>query len=171
MLRTTNARRQSKMTSRSYRLFNANAAFLHDIKEDEKEVAEVMNAVTQRLAADYLNRFATAQLLDQLERLCEIMEHRSRLEDAIGYMDEVVRIAPGLSDRATVLMQEHRPLWIQLRRVCELAIHLLRQSDATERTLGQVRDAFGSFRDQYNAHEAREAELIIDLMYFDIGSE
>lgn len=145
-----------------------NAAFLQEVKDDERQVAEILSVVASMLEEPRLQPEDSSELLAVMRRFYTLVKFRFGLEEAIGYMEDVIEVSPWLCRDAEALLDEHQPLLEELQEIVELA-HLELREGANELKLKQVRDRFAAFRTRFSEHESRESDLIIDSLYFDIG--
>ena len=88
------------------------------------------------------------------------------LEEAYGYFDEAVNIAPQLSLQAEGLRSQHRQLFEQVRdladRVTEVSAESEEQSAIFVNQLCQFKSAF-------EKHEEAELDLILQSLDDDLG--
>lgn len=146
-----------------------NAAFLSDIKDDEQEVPTLVRTVNEMLAADSLSESDAQVVLVLLRRLFLRLKSRFQLEDAIGYMEDVVAVAPRLCRKSEVLQHEHQPLLEQLLDVVEVAHLHFRKDKLSRNRVRLVAEVFAEFRESFLAHEAAETDLIYEALYLDLG--
>lgn len=148
-----------------------NAAFLQEVKDDEHVVPDLIRNVASSLCGRSLDVPQSRVVLTVLRRLHSQLKYRFQLEEVLGYMDDVVSVAPRLSNRAERLRGEHVTLLEQLQQFIESAHdRLLNACDLTPcHSLAELRAQFASFQEQYDAHEAGEDDLIIESLYLDIG--
>ena len=145
-----------------------NAAFLQEIKQDNVELRELLGDVSERLLHRRPRVSDAREMVDKLTRLRDQLAIHFSLEEAFGYFDNAVTIAPRLSERADDLRSEHDLFFQDICSICEQAEKLL-YHEASPRVLRQVATRYSDFYDALQQHEAREAELIMEAFDDDIG--
>ncbi len=150
------------------RTVGINAAFLQEIKQDNVELRELLQDVSQRLLQRRPRLSDSRPLVELLTRLRDQMAMHFALEEAFGYFENAVDIAPRLSERADGLRAEHDLFFIDICGICEQAEQLL-YHETSARTLRQIATRYADFYDALQQHEARETELIMEAFDDDIG--
>lgn len=151
------------------RTVSINPAFLQEIKDDHHELRQLMHHT-----AAMLNRPQwMATELDRLTELCtklrdQLAMHFS-LEEAYGYFEDAVSVAPHLSRRAEQLRAQHNTLFSQFCQLAELA-ERLRYEGQDESTLRDLVDGYRDFAMHLYEHEANETELILAAFNEDLGA-
>lgn len=145
-----------------------NAAFLQEIKEVNQEVWQLLDTVRDlcsdptRISEDP-HRFVdlTADLRDQLAL-------HFALEEAYGYFDEPLYVAPRLAEQAESLRAQHRDLY---RQFSDFAEHVegLNSHARLPAVTKEVAHRFQAIDRHLREHEAREEELILQAFDDDIG--
>lgn len=144
-----------------------NAAFLQEIKDVNQELwllqADLRHRF-QRPVAPGHGRF----LIDKLCLLRDQLALHFSLEEAYGYFDDPVDVAPQLSRAAQRLRAEHKGLYLDL---CELVEHAERMFyDEQHAALALwLPSQFLEFDERLRSHEERENELIVEAYDGDIG--
>src|SRR4029450_8488189 len=107
-------------------------------------------------------------LLDKLCQLRDQLALHFSLEEAYGYFDDPVDVAPQLSRAAERLRGEHKGLYLDLCELVERAGRMFydEQQAALALWLGA---AVQEFDERLRGHEERENELIVDAYDADIG--
>lgn len=143
-----------------------NAAFLKDIKDDNRDLKILMDTILplaqhQQTAANHWPELIGlfADLRDQLAL------HFS-LEEAYGYFDDAVGSAPQLSSSAEQLRNEHPLLFERIRDLADRALEIPADS---EEKVARFLQEYESFRQSFDAHEEAELKLILDAIDDDIG--
>ncbi len=90
------------------------------------------------------------------------------LEEAYGYFEDAIEVAPQLSARTVQLRDEHRQLFLQLGAVVDDAERLL-YHQAVENQAYDIATAFCRFHAQFQDHERRENELILQTINEELG--
>lgn len=145
-----------------------NAAFLQEIKQDNVELRELLRDISQQLLQRRLRLSDSRGLCELLTRLRDQLAIHFALEEAFGYFENAVDIAPRLSERADELRSEHDLFFVDICGICEQAEQLL-YHETSARTLRQVATRYSDFYDALKQHESREAELIMEAFDDDIG--
>lgn len=145
-----------------------NAAFLQEIKEDNRELRNLLAEARQAFVESHGTRPTARHVGDFLGELRDQLALHFSLEEAYGYFDEAVNVAPRLSDEAAALRDEHVELFRAICELAELAEGLL-YGDVPNLTVAQIAREFGEFHERFQDHEARENELILKSFDDDIG--
>ncbi len=148
------------------RQLTVNAAFLKEIKEDNQQLKVLWDQVVP-----VANRVETASnhWPDLVKRLGELRDQLAlhfALEEAYGYFDEAIDIAPQLSMTAAMLRGEHSSLYASIRDIADAAGGI--STDRPERIEACIVD-FNAFRKRFERHEEAELKLILNAMGEDIG--
>ncbi len=107
------------------RTLTINAAFLLEIKEDNRELRQLLDDCAALLARPHgagVELRRAAQLLGNLRD--QLAMHFS-LEEAYGYFDDAIDVAPRLSRQAEALRSQHPRLFVALCDLVEEAEQLL----------------------------------------------
>ena len=94
-----------------------NAAFLQEIKEVNQDLWRLLDRLREMCANPAIIRSRRSQFLGQIEELRDQLALHFALEEAYGYFEDPVYVAPQLCDRAFALRDEHRQLYLE---VCQL---------------------------------------------------
>ena len=145
-----------------------NAAFLQEIKEDNRNLKSLLGEL-RRLIANAEQRLERRRhLSDLLGRFRDQLAIHFSLEEAFGYFDEPVSVAPQLCARADCLRAEHGELY---QRICDIAESA--ESFACCRvsvpTMAQFAARFIEFDETLKRHEDNENSLILEAFDEDIG--
>ena len=148
------------------RSLTLNAAFLQEIKEDNRHLRQLLSE-TESVFADLGDAFPPhRRVVDLLWRLRDQLAMHFALEDAYGYFDDAIITAPQLSVTAECLRSQHSPLFQQ---ICELADSALELSTDSEEQIENFLDRFDQFQTEFQKHEEAELKLILDALDDDIG--
>ena len=147
---------------------SVNAAFLQEIKQDNVELRDLLRDVSQQLLQRRPRVSDAREMVEKLTLLRDQLAVHFSLEEAFGYFENAVSIAPRLSERADSLRSEHDLFFQDICSICEQAEQLL-YHEASPRTLRQVAARYSDFYEALQQHEAREAELIMEAFDDDIG--
>ena len=156
------------MSTVSTRTVAVNAAFFQEIKEDNRELRRLLGAVGEMFSLPESDRVPAKELVDLLEELRDQFTMHFTLEEAYGYFDDAVDIAPRLSEQADSLRSEHEALF---RNICDLVeeAERLLYHEPPFHSIKTIALRFVSFRHQFHDHEDREEELILQSLDDDIG--
>jgi hypothetical protein len=153
---------------RSTTTVTVNAAFLQEIKEVNAELWSLLEEV-RKACSDVQNlRENGRRAVDLLENLRDQLALHFSLEEAFGYFDDPVIVAPQLSVMASALRDEHRALYAQIRDFTDDVDERYR-SGKLPSTAPAVVARFQEYYDHLQQHENRENELIQQAYGDDIG--
>jgi hypothetical protein len=150
------------------RTVTVNAAFLQEIKDVNQELwqrLEEMRHRCQRPIAPANCR----HLVDRLSQLRDQLALHFALEEAYGYFDDPVEVAPRLSYAAETLRNEHRRLYTDLTHIVERGERLLCSEQLATLALW-IGPQFLEFDEALRDHESRENDLIYEAYDTDIGA-
>ena len=148
------------------RQLTVNAAFLKDIKDDNRDLKALMDKI-QPLTTPLptaVNHWP--ELIRLFAELRDQLAMHFSLEEAYGYFDDAIITAPQLSVIAECLRSQHSPLFQQ---ICDLADRALEVSADAEEQIEKFLNGFDQFQAEFQKHEEAELKLILDAMDDDIG--
>ncbi len=146
-----------------------NAAFLQEIKDDNRELKYLLAECLAACQPDgWRKTLEPAKLLRLLGKLRDQLGMHFALEEAYGYFDDALSVAPQLSRRALELREQHRPLFLTLCQLVEDA-ERLRYHEPTAVGWRDVADAYADFHQQFCKHEAAEDRLVMQMVNEEIG--
>jgi hypothetical protein len=145
-----------------------NAAFLQEIKEDSRELRQLLCQSVEMLKPSHMQSVEPRRMVDLLGRLRDQLALHFTLEEAYGYFDDAIDAAPQLSETAEVLRGQHQTLFSDLCAIVEFAEQLLYGADEGNDRM-HVADKFHAFRCELERHESREQDLILAAFNDDIG--
>jgi hypothetical protein len=144
-----------------------NAAFLQEIKE--------VNAELWTLLADLRHRcqrpIAPGQCRHLLDKLCQFRDQLAlhfSLEEAYGYFEDPIGVAPQLGRQAERLRGEHRGLYLDFCNLIERAERMFYDEQHAALALW-IGPQFLELDQRLKGHEERENELICEAYDGDIG--
>jgi iron-sulfur cluster repair protein YtfE (RIC family) len=150
----------------STRQVAVNAAFLKEIKEDNLLLKSLWDRISPLAAHIETATNHWPELITLLSDLRDQLAIHFTLEEAYGYFDDAIDIAPQLSLQAENLRGQHRNLFEQIRdladRVTEVSIESEQQSTAFMKR-------FRRFRQDLENHEEEELKLILESLDDDLG--
>lgn len=148
------------------RRLTVNAAFLKDIKDDNRDLKELLDKIFP--LAEYpqtaINHWQ--ELINLFADLRDQLALHFSLEEAYGYFDDAVMTAPRLSNTAECLRGQHSNLFEKIRGLADEATEVrIDSSEQVTRFLAE----FNRFRGAFEKHEEDELKLILDALEDDIG--
>ena len=146
-----------------------NAAFLQEIKEVNQELWDLIGDLRHRCQRP----IAPGQCRLLLDKLCQLRDQLAlhfALEEAYGYFEEPVHVAPRLSHQAEQLRAEHKSLYLDLCQLVDRAERMFYDEQHAALALW-VGPQFLEFDLRLRMHEERENELIYDAYDSDIGGD
>jgi hypothetical protein len=150
------------------RTVSINAAFLQEIKEDHHELRQLLHHTGAMLERPDWMPIEYNRLADLFEKLRDQLGMHFALEEAYGYFDDALLVAPRLSRKAEQLRSQHGELYADLCRLTDQAEQLL-YHEASDAIVAQLAADYRTFCQQFYAHEHRENELILEAIDEDIG--
>jgi hemerythrin HHE cation binding domain-containing protein len=145
-----------------------NAAFLQEIKEENRELQQVLEDCAKAIGGDGAASREPKPVVDLLARLRDQLAMHFALEEAYGYFDDAIQVTPQFTDRALKLRGQHGDLFLQLGAIVEQAEQMLYEEQVEPQLAGVARD-FHRFRSRFQEHEARETDLIVEMVNQEIG--
>jgi hypothetical protein len=144
-----------------------NAAFLAEIKEVNQELWTLLAELRHRCQRP-INPGACRHLIDKLCLLRDQLALHFALEEAYGYFEDPVHVAPRLGRQADQLRNEHKRLYLDFCELVDRAERMFydEQHAALALWLGPE---FLEFDQRLRSHEERENELIFQAYEDDIG--
>jgi len=154
----------------STRTLTINPAFLQEIKDDNRHLRDLRTALKALITNTAVLNGHRRRLVTLLNELCDQLAFHFALEEAYGYFDDAVDIAPRLTAIAEKLRSQHSVLFTTLVDIVVDAEDAERNGFPSERfdnIVERVRD----FDDALSEHEADETTVIFEAMDRDIGGE
>lgn len=145
-----------------------NAAFLQEIKEVNEDLWRQLAGVRDICCEETEVRGHTRQLPDVIAQLRDQLAMHFALEEAYGYFEDPVAVAPHLNATACALRDEHSSLYSSICDVLEF-VESEFYAGRLVTSAPQVVTVFRTFYDQLQSHEAKENELILKAYGDDIG--
>jgi hypothetical protein len=148
-------------------LLTVNAAFLREIKDDNRRVHELLESAGALLAAAP-HESTPRSVVEGLAALRDQLALHFSLEEAYGYFEDAIDVAPQLSEKADELRSQHAGLFVaacQLVEAAERWLYHESRGDAFRR----VAEQFARFQQEFREHESGEAELILEAWSCDVG--
>ncbi|MEM0925324.1 MAG: hemerythrin domain-containing protein [Planctomycetota bacterium] len=143
-----------------------NAAFLQEIKEDNRHLKELWDRLLPMVTHVETARNHWADVQNLLPELLDQLAMHFSLEEAYGYFDDAVDAIPSLSLQAETLRSQHANLFTQARLVAEKSGGIA--SDDREHIERWIRQ-FESFQRAFEQHEESELKLILQSFEDEVG--
>jgi hypothetical protein len=145
-----------------------NAAFLQEIKEDNEELWSLLERLQVVVLSEWPPRVSRRQLHDVLARLRDQLALHFALEEAYGYFEDAIEVAPRLSIKADRLRGQHADFYVE---ICDIADHAERllHREVPARSFTHVVARFDDFCEALRRHEAAENQLIQQAFNEDLG--
>lgn len=143
-----------------------NAAFLKDIKDDNRDLKILLDSI---LPLAQHHKTATnhwPELICLFADLRDQLALHFSLEEAYGYFDDAVGSAPQLSSSAESLRNQHSQLFERIRDLADSALEV--SADSEEKVTRLLKE-YDRFRQSFEEHEEAELKLILDALDDDIG--
>ncbi|GIW96998.1 MAG: hypothetical protein KatS3mg111_0331 [Pirellulaceae bacterium] len=155
------------MTQPSQKRFTVNAAFFQEIKEDHQQLNDILEHLRNLVA----NKPALGNHLDELVKwtaaLRDQLAFHFALEEAYGYFEDAIGMAPWIHDKAGALRDQHTELFTQCQELADLAEDYFQRN---EEDASEVGDRFEQFDRAFSEHESAEINLILTAMTQDVGA-
>jgi hypothetical protein len=143
-----------------------NAAFLKDIKDDNRELKVLLDRIAPLAEHPQVAINHWRELVELLAGLRDQLALHFTLEEAYGYFDDAVISAPQLSVSAECLRGQHPKLFERIRQLSEKCQEI--SIDSSEK-VARFLEEFDHFRLEFERHEEEELRLILDALDDDLG--
>lgn len=144
-----------------------NAAFLQEIKEDNRELRQVLHKIATIASRPRL-AVRPRHLVGLLQQLRDQLAMHFALEEAYGYFEDAVSVAPWLCCAAEELRGQHTELFLDICGIVDEAEELL-YHDAPANLLRRLARQFVEWHSRFLDHEVRETNLVLAAFDDDIG--
>jgi len=145
-----------------------NAAFLQEIKEDNRDLRKLLAAVADRCCRPPGPGAAARPLVEQLCKLRDQLALHFTLEDVYGYFEDAILEAPRLNDKAEKLHAEHDVFFLEICELVDAAEELL-YCERRAPSYSSIAVRFLEFHARLERHEREENQLILSAFDDDIG--
>lgn len=146
-----------------------NPAFLQEIKDDHHELRQLMHHTCAMLERSGQAEIEYPRVVEMFGKLRDQLAMHFSLEEAYGYFDDAISVAPHLSRRAEDLRSQHSGLFSDACRLAESAERLSRHENA-DAALACLTGEYCRFSAQFHDHESQECDLILEAFNDDIGT-
>jgi hypothetical protein len=150
------------------RTVTVNAAFLQEIKEDARELRSHFRRLEICLLVESPPRMSRRQLFSTLAQLRDQLGMHFALEEAYGYFEDAIEVAPRLSMKADSLRAEHDEFYNEICSLVDQAEQLL-HDELPDRWMADVVNRFAEFFTAFQNHETAENQLIQQAFNEDLG--
>jgi hypothetical protein len=153
-------------TDTKTRRLSVNAAFLKDIKDDNRHLKILLDRIGPLAEHQQTATNHWAELIGLFSDLCDQLALHFSLEEAFGYFDDAIMTAPQLSVSAELLRGQHSHMFVQIRGLADRALEI---SPERVEQVTQLLKEYDQFRKIFEKHEEAELKLILDALDDDIG--
>ncbi|MCL6502720.1 MAG: hemerythrin domain-containing protein [Pirellulales bacterium] len=143
-------------------------AYIEGVRADHLELRAMVREIEKLLAAAQAARWATVEvqaLLAAVEDLDRHLREHFAEEEAGGYMEEALAIAPRFGPQAQRLVNEHPVMLQQMAQILDMARRCVTQSQVGPELSRLLREFFTTLR----AHDAAENRIIQEAFNTDLG--
>ncbi len=137
-----------------------NAAFLKEIKDDNSDLSNLIDATFDALNSQAPQKVNARSLFDILSQIRDYLAMHFALEDEFGYFDDAVDVPFQLSCQADILKAQHEQFYSEICHIAEAAESLLHGNPGSVAMKRKVIDAFKSFYVRFQDHEEAERDLV-----------
>lgn len=155
----------SNDSTRTRRL-SVNAAFLKDIKDDNRDLKQLLDKIYLLAEHPQIAGNHWQELVGLFDDLRDQLGLHFALEEAYGYFDDAIVTAPQLSVVAECLKGQHPKLF---EHICRLADHAHEVRIESNEQVVRFLNDFQRFRSEFERHEENELKLILDALEDDLG--
>jgi hemerythrin-like domain-containing protein len=143
-------------------------AFLQEIKEDDRRLKTLLDRFRQLASNRPLIASANSQLADVATDVRDQLAFHFALEEAYGYIEDPVVVAPRLCERIEQLRIEHSELYALAARIVD-SVEALSPDESESHASQSLADQCHRFLRSFDQHEAKENALIAQAFNEDIG--
>ena len=146
------------------------SAFLKEVRDDQKHLRQLMQAIENSLNHRRDAKVNPSFVADLFARLRDQLACHFSLEESMGYLGEFTAAAPRLCRKADLLQSQHTALYDEICSIADDAEALCRPNEKPiERRRMAIRHRYIEFRSHLRHHNSEEDDLIVEVLYFDIG--
>lgn len=154
------------MGSVQTRSMTVNAAFLKDIKDDNRDLKRLFDRVSELTFHRQVAINHWAELGNTIDQLLDQIAMHFSLEEAYGYFDNAISVATELTRQSEILRNQHAVLFQQLVEIDDLQHSIAPQrSPEVDHWVAELKQ----FIRQFAAHEEAELKLILSAIDDDLG--
>lgn len=156
------------MTLISTTTVTVNAAFLQEIKEDNRELRQLLEQL-RRVFTLPKPPMRPRQIVALFGQLRDQLAMHFALEEAYGYFEDAVSVAPRLSREANELRNQHGEMFLHICDITEQAERSLYGHEVRAGALRQIGRKYACWYERFQQHESRETNLVLEAFNDDIG--
>jgi iron-sulfur cluster repair protein YtfE (RIC family) len=145
-----------------------NAAFLAEIKEDNRRLRELLDAAASDATFSSFGAIVPRERVELYRAVRDQLALHFTLEDAFGYFHDAIEDNPRLNSAAEKLHAQHESLFREMCRVVDASESIL-YSEQDAITVQTLMRNFIQFYNRLAEHEHSENELILSAFDDDIG--
>ena len=145
-----------------------NAAFLADIKEDNRRLRELLEAAASDATFSLCGAIIPRERVELYHAVRDQLALHFTLEDAFGYFHDAIEDNPRLNSAAEKLHSQHESLFREMCVVVDASESIL-YSEQDAITVQTLLRNFVQFYNRLAEHEHSENELILAAFDDDIG--
>lgn len=150
----------------SQRRLSVNAAFLKDIKDDNRHLKMLLDQIAPLASHRQTAVNHWSELVKLFGELRDQLAFHFALEEAYGYFDEAIGTEPQLSAIAESLRGQHGGLFKTIRDLSDSAADVAPDRDEK---IARLVTGYQQFRSSLEAHEEAELKLILQALEEDLG--
>jgi len=147
-----------------------NAAFFREIKEVHQALWAQLDRLRGYAAAPIVPDEQMPSVIREVCDLQDMLAMHFALEEAFGYFDDPVSVAPHLSERANRLLSEHGELYLEIMNVADLGLRISSGQNISHEQIRKLMRRFVEFDEHFMRHEHAENELIMEAFGEDLGT-
>ncbi len=156
------------MSCTSQRTVTINAAFLREIKLDHLELTRLLSQTETLFSQGVPSWTEKRKAFDLLAKVRDRLAMHFSLEEAYGYMEDALEVAPRLTGRAFSLRAQHSELYRCIAALSEFSEDLVSRNTQRD-DLKKLSVQVTGFLERLRAHESAENELILEALDDDVG--
>lgn len=145
-----------------------NAAFLQEIKDDDAQLRILLEQARETCELITHADISVSRLASLLGELRDQLAMHFALEEAYGYFDDPMSVAPHLSEQADSLRKQHHQLYEEISQIAEAARGTA-HCTGDQRAVRRLARRFMNFNQRLQDHESDENALIMQAYTVDIG--
>ena len=150
----------------STRRLAINAAFLKDIKDDNRDLKSLLDRIAPLTQHWQIATNHWVELVELFAQLRDQLALHFALEEAYGYFEEAIVTAPQLSATAELLRSQHAKLFERIRDLADSALEV--SAESSEK-MTRFLNRYQQFLESLEQHEESELKLILDALDDDLG--
>ena len=146
-----------------------NVSITSQLQKEHAYIHALTNQIEKLVAATKPQRRRiewSSSLLETLSSLREHLEKHFEFEESGGFMDEVVKALPNVSQQVEALRRDHQIIAYEVNDLYKRAERLILDTGPTSKGIGEdIRHFLRALRE----HEKKENELVLRVFLNDVG--